>query len=729
MKYRERIIFLVLLMVSFIGWNQSNEYITVKGLVKEKRSHRPLAGVHIEVVGDAFTITNQLGEFSIKAKIGDKLIIRDDKFETVRYTVIDDQPLEILVKEHPREVEAQMRDDIFHKEKVRLAKVTLKNDAVISIEHVAEALEVIKEDDPKHLEKRAELFELLGDINMHWKQPDLAESNYRKSLENVNAIKVKIKLGKALNDEGKYDGGIELLDEMLQMKRKISPIERIIDINETIGDGYAGKDDHKTAIIYYKEALTLSERQKLNSRIIGLNAKLAECFQKQGLLNNAIGYYDNSIRLANKVGRKSSLRQKIKAADFYNRNSFYDKEIELRKEILDDVEEITTAKDSIGILMDGQITAGVQNYKIASAHVAKDEDEEAIPYLKESIKEAESKNDLVVQKDATRKLGELYRERGELSKASDAFEEYEVLVDKLYIQKEQEISQAARFSRELNAKQNRIATLEKDRELNENKYKLAFTSRELSEQRTSRQLVIIYALIGVTTLLLLVAYLMSRNIKQQRYANNLLALKSLRSQMNPHFIFNALNSVNTFIAISDELTANRYLTDFSLLMRAVLENSEEDFIPLSKEIELLSLYVKLEHFRFQDKFEYTIDIDPTLDVKQYQIPPMLLQPYVENAVWHGLRYKEEKGKLTISFRETSKNALEILVVDDGIGREKSKVLKTTHQKKQRSKGMDNIKKRIQILNTMYSDKVNVYITDLFDNQEGTKVKLTLKKDI
>nr|WP_302476786.1 histidine kinase [Winogradskyella undariae] len=222
---------------------------------------------------------------------------------------------------------------------------------------------------------------------------------------------------------------------------------------------------------------------------------------------------------------------------------------------------------------------------------------------------------------------------------------------------------------------------------------------------------------------------MFKYIKQQRLANNLLALKSLRSQMNPHFIFNALNSVNTFIATNDERTANKYLTDFSQLMRAVLENSEEDFIPLKKEIELLNLYTKLEHFRFQDKFDYAIEIDEAINVDEFQIPPMLLQPYIENAVWHGLRYKTEKGHLKIQILPKSKDEITITIADDGIGRLRSKALKTEHQKKQNSKGMNNIKKRVAILNEMYKDKVDVTIGDFQELEDaGTKVVVTLKKD-
>ena len=237
-------------------------------------------------------------------------------------------------------------------------------------------------------------------------------------------------------------------------------------------------------------------------------------------------------------------------------------------------------------------------------------------------------------------------------------------------------------------------------------------------------------MVVIAFLLFIAAFIQFRSVKQQKYANNLLALKSLRTQMNPHFIFNALNSVNSFIASNDERAANKYLSEFSQLMRSVLENSEEDFIPLEKEIELLELYVKLEHFRFKDKFEYAITIDENLKIDEFVIPPMLLQPYVENAVWHGLRYKNEKGNLEINFKQLNTEKIQITIIDDGIGRKKSKELKTENQKKQNSKGMGNIERRVTILNEMYKDKVDVLIDDATQNEDGigTKVVLILKKD-
>jgi tetratricopeptide (TPR) repeat protein len=176
-----------------------------------------------------------------------------------------------------------------------------------------------------------------------------------------------------------------------------------------------------------------------------------------------------------------------------------------------------------------------QNYKIGNAYASQRDFNNAIPYLQKSIEEASNKSDLVVKKDATRKLSEVYRDAGQFNEALLAYQDYVEVLDKLYRIKEQEIAQAARFSKDIISKQNRILSLESDRELSESKY-------QLSEEQAKRQKLIIYSLIGGLFLLLMTAFLMFKNIKQQRLANNLLALKSLRSQMNPHFIFNAQNS-------------------------------------------------------------------------------------------------------------------------------------------------------------------------------------------
>ena len=346
----------------------------------------------------------------------------------------------------------------------------------------------------------------------------------------------------------------------------------------------------------------------------------------------------------------------------------------------------------------------------------------------ESIRESEKEDDLETQKDATLKLSELYKEKGDYSRALETYQEYVTLVDTLYKRKEIEIAQAARFNRELASKQSRINSLERDRQLTQSKFDLAVTKQKLIEETNRRQKWVIYSLLLLTILTALAAFFFYRSNQQQKLANNLLALRSLRSQMNPHFIFNALNSVNSYIAMNDERSANKYLSDFSTLMRAVLENSEEDFIPLEKEMGFIRLYLKLEHSRFPDKFDYEIEVDPQTDLKAFRIPPMLLQPYVENAVWHGLRYKEDKGKLLIRVRQMADSTLQLIVEDDGIGRKASEKLKTKYQREQKSTGMRNIARRIEILNSMGKDKIGVEISDLHPDGSGTRVCVNISRN-
>ncbi|KAB7529689.1 sensor histidine kinase [Flagellimonas olearia] len=570
----------------------------------------------------------------------------------------------------------------------------------------------------------------LGEIYMFHKQYDLAIANLKDALSARETSKTKLLLGKAYILNGEYENAESTLTPLLEVKNMV-PYQRV-ELYEALGDSYKGLSNFKKAQEFYREGLQIAEKNQVSPKVIDLNSKMADAYAGQDRTIEAEGFYRNSLNLSKKVAPERSIQESEKVADFYNQKSRYDDEIQLRKKSLNELQQLpqqkaTAASSSI---MPGSDTITSQriNYKIANAYIAQDKLDEAIPYLERSIVEADEDDDLVVQKDATRKLSEVYKYKGDFTRALESYQDYVAVVDSLYIKKEQEISRAARFNREIANTQNRISSLEQERELSQSKYSLAVTEQQLYEETSKRQKWIIYSLAFGILLMALTAFLYYRSNRQQKLANNLLALKSLRTQMNPHFIFNALNSVNNYIAKSDERSANRFLSEFSVLMRSVLENSEEDFIPLSKELELLELYVKLEHSRFMDKFDYEIEVDKKVDVEAFQIPPMLLQPYIENAIWHGLRYKEDKGFLKIAVQQLGNDLLEITIVDNGIGRKKSAELKTSNQKKQKSKGMGNIKKRIHILNDMYKNKVDVSITDLNEDQTGTKVSLKLKKD-
>jgi LytS/YehU family sensor histidine kinase len=286
------------------------------------------------------------------------------------------------------------------------------------------------------------------------------------------------------------------------------------------------------------------------------------------------------------------------------------------------------------------------------------------------------------------------------------------------------LARAISISSNIGKNQQRLELLEKETALNDRSIEILKRDQELkSEQIFNRNLIII-TLIGCIVAILAAGFMIYKNIQARRKADKLLALRSLAGQMNPHFIFNALNSVNEFVAARDELAANRYLTSFSRLMRQVLDDSRKTLITLGEELEMLGHYLKLEHARFSDKFDYDLQVAPELRDSELMIPPMMIQPYLENAVWHGLRYKSSKGQLRIVL-SVQDDMLEIRIEDNGIGVIKSRELKTRNQKRQYSVGMKNTETRINLLNEIYGTRISVTIHELQPDAEepGTIVCL------
>lgn len=206
-----------------------------------------------------------------------------------------------------------------------------------------------------------------------------------------------------------------------------------------------------------------------------------------------------------------------------------------------------------------------------------------------------------------------------------------------------------------------------------------------------------------------------------------LEMQALRAQMNPHFIFNSLNSINRFILQNNKVQASECLTRFSRLVRLILQNSQSPFITLESELESLQLYLDLERVRFNDHFNYCIGIDKELDVAGLKVPPLIIQPYVENAIWHGLMHKEEKGHLQIELYE-EKNLLCCKVTDDGVGRKKAMEQKSKSASAHRSMGMQITANRIAMLQKETGINTLIKITDLVlpdGRAAGTEVLLKI----
>lgn len=200
-------------------------------------------------------------------------------------------------------------------------------------------------------------------------------------------------------------------------------------------------------------------------------------------------------------------------------------------------------------------------------------------------------------------------------------------------------------------------------------------------------------------------------------------LKALRSQMNPHFIFNSLNSINRYIIKNDPVNASDYLSKFARLIRMILDHSNEKTIPISKEIQFLNYYLDLEQIRLNNAFAFQIEIDTNVDSEQDRIQPMLLQPFLENAIWHGIMNKPEKnGILTIRFSKENE-LLQVEIRDNGVGRKQAALHKP--KRSSASLGIQLTQNRLQLLDP----QSKIDIIDLLDqenNPTGTCVVIQFK---
>lgn len=544
---------------------------------------------------------------------------------------------------------------------------------------------------------------LLAEINegiFVWK---LAYENYQRAQEKLTNysftpeyIKTIKGLGNTSLELKNYDAALQYYEQGLSMRLS--------------GTGRKELLIAKSEVYYqmgnYPEALKILESlqnpkgydQHVENLITKVKVRMNEVEKPQNIYDNSL----NAIRSGKSVSPKEQeavQETKEEIADALQQNKLYDEEIGLRKQ-------------SIEYNLETKNLAEVSKDKVAISKSldAKGETSAAIKEAEEAASIADTINNPKEQANAFLSLATLYEKSGQPNKALHAFKKY---------------SEAVNRSEKLNESilTEKSELIQKQKDIEEYTKNVYIGQREetIEEATVFRQQLVIYGLLFIILIIAVTSFFIFKNAQASKLANRLLALKSLRGQMNPHFIFNALNSVNQFISQQDERTANRFLSEFALLMRLVLEHSQEDFITLQKEQEILSLYLKLEHYRFRDKFDYEIKSDESIHTEAIQIPPMLIQPYIENAVWHGLRYKNEKGKLSLHFYKQN-GSLVAEITDDGIGRKRSAELKTENQKKHNSTGLKNIEERLSIINKVYKVNYRVVIEDRTDSS-GTRVSV------
>jgi len=205
-------------------------------------------------------------------------------------------------------------------------------------------------------------------------------------------------------------------------------------------------------------------------------------------------------------------------------------------------------------------------------------------------------------------------------------------------------------------------------------------------------------------------------------------MQALRAQMNPHFIFNCLNSINRYIVKSDQTTASLYLTKFAKLIRLILDNSNSKNVILTNELEALKLYIEMEALRFDKKFTYEVKVENGLSTDSVEVPPLIIQPYVENAIWHGLLHKETGGHLSVRVSMDGESLLKCVIEDNGVGREKAKELRSKTATSRKSLGMQLTEHRLSLLNKHAELNASIEIIDMSNGHgeaSGTKVILQI----
>jgi len=566
---------------------------------------------------------------------------------------------------------------------------------------------------------------LLGGINENIEEWNLALENYTRArtlfVDDTQTTEYRASLkgiGRADLSLNLYHDAIVAFTEAAGLSRGNERLECNLDVSEA----YYRMGQYTKALEVLEEETSGSKaradvEQTPDPRIANQRAKIYARLNNVSKAQNIYRSSQNTVRAAQapeaygntsastppqKVGSADDTKEEI--ADVLHDNKQYDDEIALRNFSI----ELNTEKNKL---------TEVSNDKLALSKtlVVKGETSAAIRALEEAARIADTTDNPATQTRAYLALADLYEKNGRSKDALSAYRRYSEAATR----NEQRLEARSAERSDLIRKQKDIEELSKGITISQHEDTIA---RGL----VARQRLIIYGLMLMVVIVSFTTIYMYRSSRARQRANHLLALKSLRSQMNPHFIFNALNSVNHFIAQNDERTANKFLSEFSRLMRLVLEHSQENFIPLYKEEETIALYLKLEHYRFRDKFEYTFTVDEQINKDTFVLPPMLIQPYIENAVWHGLRYKTGAGKLSVTIGQEKNGHVSVEITDDGIGRKRSAEVKTDQQKKHNSTGIRNMEERLAIINRVYRTHYTVQIEDLDKEQQtGTRVRIAL----
>ncbi|MEM9672508.1 MAG: tetratricopeptide repeat protein [Bacteroidota bacterium] len=527
-------------------------------------------------------------------------------------------------------------------------------------------------------------------------------------------------IGLTLSATGEYDSALNYFMQALQCDERLGNQEAVANDYVYLAQVYQYTNDLDAALRYQKKALAIFEATNNQVRQSLLLNDIGKTYHQQQNWSEALDYYQQAIKLQKQLNNEREMGIMLA-----NIGSVYE-------ELQQFSQAESHYRQALVIAQKLNDNRNIPALLLNLAELAFEENDynTSMKYLSQAItsaKELGQKSDLQRAHDL---LHQVYEVKDDYQQALQQYRIARVYQDSLFNEEKSEQIAELQTKYEVEKKEQQIASQEQK-----------ITLLAENERIANRFRVVLLVALGLLVVLILFVY--SRYRLKQRSAqllseknqeiqskneqihqmNQELEKRMLRAQMDPHFIFNSLNSIQHLITINDKTSSLKYLSKFSKLVRRVLENSVNTQVPLADEITLLKHYIELEQLRYNHSFEYSIDVDDSVDVHDTEIPFLLIQPYVENALVHGLRYKPEGGKLKIELKQKESD-LWCIVEDNGVGRKKAKRHK--QQSTLPSRGMSVTQQRLETLNVGKTRRTSVRILDLTDEEnqpQGTQVEI------
>ncbi|WP_338790128.1 histidine kinase [Bernardetia sp. MNP-M8] len=519
----------------------------------------------------------------------------------------------------------------------------------------------------------------------------------------------------------RYDSGLYYYLESVKIVEHLDVPEELVGSYTNIGLAYYKVRKYKQAFFYLKKALQIASKKSSPEFLMQIQINISSSYTGINELDSAVLYAKRALKLAQETGSTIGLHHIYVTLADYNYSI---------KDYTEGLNYINKARAIPKELQDPNYIIQTE-YTYTTLLVALKKYSEAEKIALQGINLAINKE--TGDADLLMRLYQLmpivYANLGQVDKVQTYMENINVLSDSL--SKIEILSKTSELQTkyETEKKEQQIKDLEQQKTIDELKSKTEISS--LQAQRSILGLVLlapISLLIGGGWYVNRRRLYLKLEAEQKERAKQLSELKALRSQMNPHFIFNALNSIQDFIMLSEKENAQHYLGKFATLMRGFLDSSSKEKISLEKELPLLKSYIELEGLRLGEEFSYEIIFNNKIDEEQLEeieIPPLLIQPYLENAFKHGLLHKMGEKKLLLEFDKVEKqneNFLQLKITDNGIGRQKSAEINARKAKTHQSFATQAISKRLELMkNQSVSNKnIEVEINDLKDNQGNAK---------